>query len=109
MAECVIGCVLAFLGGGGFGALLMNEVVWRKQRRELVRLRERIDRDALRWDAELDALRADYLAAGARRSGIWSRRRSRWITRSPHSRRMSGRRESEGDADTGHREPELDG
>jgi hypothetical protein len=63
MAECVIGCVLAFLGGGGFGALLMNEVVWRKQRRELVRLRERIDRDALRWDAELDALRADYLAA----------------------------------------------
>jgi hypothetical protein len=58
MADCLMFCALAFLAGGGAGGLLANELAWRKQRRELASLGDRINEDALRWQADLDGPRA---------------------------------------------------
>jgi hypothetical protein len=66
MADCLIWCALAFLAGGGVGGLLMNNLVWRGQRRELAALARRLDEDERLWDGELERLRADYLARAGR-------------------------------------------
>jgi hypothetical protein len=63
MVDCLIACALAFLAGGGIGGWLMNGVVWRGQRGELAALGRRLAEDAARWDADLAALRDDYLAS----------------------------------------------
>jgi hypothetical protein len=60
--ACLIGCGLAFLLGLGGGGLIVNEVAWRSQRRELMRMKADLIGDAARWDAEMAELRAELAA-----------------------------------------------
>jgi hypothetical protein len=51
--DCLIWCGLTLVLGCGIGGALMNEVVWRKQRRELALMRRDLDESQRRWDAEI--------------------------------------------------------
>jgi hypothetical protein len=55
--DCLVWCALAFAFGLGIGGFVVNEVVWRKQRRELGRLRRDLDDHCQKWDGEMAELK----------------------------------------------------
>jgi uncharacterized membrane protein YciS (DUF1049 family) len=62
MALEIAGFAFVFVQGFLLGALVMNEVVWRKQRRELLRLKRDIEADRVRWAQEEDEMRRENQA-----------------------------------------------
>lgn len=58
MSDMAIWVVLAFLLGGGVGGLLVNEVDWRSQRRQIAQLQAKLADHCQEWNADMARLKA---------------------------------------------------